>query len=176
MIPTLNPLALYYRILRMGTPSLYILSLTPCSLAGASLQGVAAAEVSPSLPVLALPLSTLNPATSKSLAPVLAHPIDLLQRWSSPDTPSLNASLILSLREFILPHSHHVSKLSQHRASPSTSLNILLFSLSYQTSRTRFHHFMHHILNTTCTSYVTHLHCTYSRLLFFIPCPRLRRI
>lgn len=49
--------------------------------------------MSQSLPVLALPLITLNPATSNSLTPTLTHPIPLLHRPSSPDSPSLNLSL-----------------------------------------------------------------------------------
>lgn len=71
------------------------------------------AEVSHSLPVLALPLnSTLNPATPNSLAPICSHPLDPLHSQSAHDTSSLNLSLIHSLQEIILLNSHHVSKLS----------------------------------------------------------------
>lgn len=44
---------------------------------------VVVSKVSPSPPLQALPLSTLNPASSISLSPILAYPTDPLHKWSS---------------------------------------------------------------------------------------------
>lgn len=80
----------------------------PCYLMK-TFQGMGMVKVSLDLLVLALPLSTFDPNTSYYLAPILTHNTDPLHRWFSPRLlPSIIPSY--TLHEFILTHSHQVSK------------------------------------------------------------------
>lgn len=80
-----------------------------CSLMGTSLQGLTTAEVSPFLPVLAPPLSTLNPSTSNFLAPIIAH---LLIHFAGGLPLTVSPSILPSYILFTHSHlrSHHMSK------------------------------------------------------------------
>lgn len=104
-------------------------SLTPLFLMGTSLQEVAVAEVFPSLPVVALHHSTLNPAIFNSLASVFIHPVNPLQRWSSPDILSLNPSF-MHFSQIHSSFSSNVQNILVYHASPTPPLHSPLLLLS----------------------------------------------
>ncbi len=74
--------------------------------------------------------------------------VDSLHRWSSPDTPSLNPSLIHSSQIHSPSFSSCVQTISMHHASPTPPLHTRILSLSHphQNSHTHSHYFLHPIL------------------------------